>query len=120
MTVAPMNPNWFAERLRELREAAGLSRDELAARAGFKSKAGVRNLEQGLTHPSLATLISLCQALGVTCEDLLAQPSANLPPPKIGRPSKPEAAGDQAGADRGQGEAPAKKAPRKPKGKPKR
>ena len=83
-----MNAEWFAGRLRELREAAGLSREELAKRAGMKSPAGIRNLEQGIRQPAWATVIALCQALGVSCDAFL-QPPGELPPPKSGRPRKP-------------------------------
>ncbi len=47
-----MDPEWFAGRLRELREAAGYSRKELAERANLRSLAGIRDLEQGIRKPS--------------------------------------------------------------------
>jgi transcriptional regulator with XRE-family HTH domain len=82
-----MNPAWFAGRLRELREQAGLSREQLAERAGMKI-GGIRDLEQGRRQPALATLVSLCQALDVSCDVLLAKPSDDLAPVKLGRPKK--------------------------------
>ena len=82
-----MKPEWFAGRLRELREQAGLSRQQLADRAGMKSEAGIRNLEQGIRRPSWDTVLALCQALGVSC-DAFTRPPGELPPPRVGRPRK--------------------------------
>jgi len=83
-----MNPEWFAGRLRELREQAGLSRKQLAERAALESEAGIRNLEQGIVFPSWKMVLALCKALGVTCDAFTQQPSEDLPPPKSGRPRK--------------------------------
>jgi transcriptional regulator with XRE-family HTH domain len=55
----------FAERLKRLREAAGLSQPELAERAGM-NRFGVAKLEQGVREPSWATVQALAAALGVT------------------------------------------------------
>lgn len=77
-----MKAEWFGGRLRELREARGLTRKELATRAGLRSEAGIRNLEQGVRAPSWPTVIALCQALGVTCEEFMKPPaSAGEQPP---------------------------------------
>src|SRR5688572_29705519 len=65
----------FARRLQELREAAGLSRPELAQRAGIRSLARIRNLEQGLTSPDRETVRRLALALGVP-GDAFEQPLA--------------------------------------------
>ena len=46
-----MGAEWFAGRLRELRERAGLTQKDLADRAGV-SKATVADLEQGRYEPS--------------------------------------------------------------------
>jgi transcriptional regulator with XRE-family HTH domain len=85
-----MNAAWFAGRLRELREKAGLSRGQLAERAGMKSAAGIRNLEQGVRLPSWETVLALCEALGVSC-DAFTQEPGELPPPRAGRPKKVKA-----------------------------
>ena len=77
----------FSGRLRELREAAGLSRQELADKAGMKL-GGVRNLEQGTRDPGWDTVLVLAQALGVTCEAFTAEP-APASAPTAGRPRKP-------------------------------
>jgi transcriptional regulator with XRE-family HTH domain len=73
-----VSEEWFAARLRELRSAAGLSRKDLAERAGFKSEAGVRDLEQGLYAPSWSTVVALCQAMGLSC-DRFMPPASALP-----------------------------------------
>lgn len=81
-----MKAEWFKDRLRELRAQAGLSRQELADKAGMKLN-GIRDLEQGINKPSWETIIALCQALGVTCDSFLLEPG-ELPPPAAGRPKK--------------------------------
>jgi transcriptional regulator with XRE-family HTH domain len=60
----------FAERLKALREAAGLTQATLADRAGMNSF-GVAKLEQGVREPTWATVQSLCKALGVGCDAFL-------------------------------------------------
>jgi transcriptional regulator with XRE-family HTH domain len=101
-----MEAEWFARRLRELREAAGLSRKELAGRAGLKSEAGIRNLEQGLRLPTWPTVVALSKALGVPCDAFL-QPPGEPTPPAAGRPRK--------GAGPAQ-EKPKARKPRRPRG----
>lgn len=82
-----MNPEWFAGRLRELREKAGLSREELAELAGMKI-GGIRDLEQGVNQPRWETVLMLAKVLEVSCEAFNQPPSADLPPSKPGRPRK--------------------------------
>lgn len=84
---ARMQAEWFKDRLRELRTGAGLSRQELADRAGLKPNA-IRDLEQGVNQPSWSTVIALCQALGVTCDAFLQEPAQPAEKPKGGRPRK--------------------------------
>jgi transcriptional regulator with XRE-family HTH domain len=89
----------FAERLKELRGAAGLTQADLAKRAGMH-KIGVAKLEQGLRQPSWATVQALCKALGVSCsafegtgaeEDTEPTPAPEPPPPeKPTRSKKPK------------------------------
>ena len=78
----------FAARLRELREAAGLSRKQLATKAGMRSEAGIRNLEQGIRSPGWDTVLALAEALGVDCTAFTAEPEEREPA-KPGRPAKP-------------------------------
>lgn len=54
----------FPARLRALRERAGLSVDELAARAGL-ARAAVYKVEAG-SDPKWTTVLKLAEALGVT------------------------------------------------------
>src|SRR5262245_61857253 len=81
------NADWFAGRLRELREAAGLTQQELADKARM-SVGGIRDLEQGRWLPSWETVLALCAALAVRC-DAFTSPPANREPPGRGRPAKP-------------------------------
>jgi transcriptional regulator with XRE-family HTH domain len=101
-----MSAEHFAGRLRELREAAGLTQPQLAERAGL-SKAGVADLEQGRREPSWKTVLALAAALNVDSTAFTQEP-AERPPAGRGRPPKPSAE---------DAEAPAPKKPRgrKPK-----
>jgi transcriptional regulator with XRE-family HTH domain len=62
-----VRPMTFAERLRELREQAGLTQAALAERSAL-SIGAVRNYEQGLREPYWAALFMLADALGVSSE----------------------------------------------------
>jgi transcriptional regulator with XRE-family HTH domain len=57
----------FGERLRELREQAGLSQEALARAAGI-STSTVSKMEQRTIDPSWSTVRALARALGVRCE----------------------------------------------------
>lgn len=61
----PPTPDTFAARLRALREQAGLSVSELAARSGLRRQA-VHMLEAGQRSPTLTTVQKLAEALGVS------------------------------------------------------
>ena len=82
----------FGKKLKELRDAAGLSRAALAANAGV-SPGFVRDLEQDhRTNPSWNIVRALVAALGTDCTafadctDVL--PPAPAPPAKPARKSK--------------------------------
>jgi transcriptional regulator with XRE-family HTH domain len=81
-----MNPEWFAGRLRELRNQAGLTQDELAAQAGVKRDA-VARWEAGRREPSWGNILALCEALGVDCTAFIQEPQST-PAPERGRPRK--------------------------------
>jgi transcriptional regulator with XRE-family HTH domain len=81
-----MNADWFAGRLRELRDAKGLSREQLAELAGMKV-GGIRDLEQGVRSPTWKTVLALCQALGVDCREFAKEPTTRHEP-RRGRPPK--------------------------------
>jgi transcriptional regulator with XRE-family HTH domain len=57
--------------LRRLREAQGLSVEELAARSGMSFR-GVLYIEHGRRNPSLLTLIQLAAGLKTTLAELVA------------------------------------------------
>jgi transcriptional regulator with XRE-family HTH domain len=81
MTGALMS---IAEKLLELREAAGLSQQDLAVAAGL-SVSVVSKIEQGTnTDPRLNTLKALARALNVGIDVLaeLDQPDAEEPKPR--------------------------------------
>jgi DNA-binding XRE family transcriptional regulator len=81
-----MNVEWFAGRLRELREAAGLTQQQLAERAGMAWRT-ITHLEGGDRKPSWETVLTLCAALNVGCQEFAKEP-APRPEPKRGRPPK--------------------------------
>jgi transcriptional regulator with XRE-family HTH domain len=100
----------FPERLRELRDAAGLSEAKLAEISGVPFGT-LHNYGLGLRKPTFAAVVKLARALGVDCtafagcDDVTAgndspaeveQPAgekpAAQPRPKPGRPRRPKAA----------------------------
>lgn len=81
-----MQAEWFAGRLRELREEQGFGREQLAELAGVKASA-IRDMEQGVYSPNWETVVALCRALDVTADAFLQQP-ADRPPAGRGRPRK--------------------------------
>jgi DNA-binding XRE family transcriptional regulator len=97
------NAAWFAGRLRELREGAGLTQTGLAEKAGL-TREGVAQLETGRRKPAWETVLALCRALGCSCE-AFTQPPAERLPAGPGRPRK------------GQAEEPA---PKRPRGRPRK
>jgi transcriptional regulator with XRE-family HTH domain len=57
----------FASRLRQLRETAGLTQEQLAERSGINLWT-IRGYEQGRREPSWKGLLALANALGVAAE----------------------------------------------------
>jgi transcriptional regulator with XRE-family HTH domain len=68
--VDPAVPGRFAANLRRLREAAGLSQEELAFRADIH-RTQVGYIEGGRRMPRLDTLVRLAGSLGVIANDLV-------------------------------------------------
>jgi transcriptional regulator with XRE-family HTH domain len=99
-----VDPEWFKDRLRELRSKAGLTRQQLADKAGLKLNV-IRDVEQGVNRPSWDTVIALCRALDVSCDAFLQPPSPELPPPVVGRPKKASAAAAEANVEEQAGDA---------------
>lgn len=85
----------FAEKLRTLRDGAGLSEAELANQSGL-TFASVHGYGLGRRKPSFAAVVKIAQALGVTCEafaqcdDVMADTSkaSKTMPAKRSRPRK--------------------------------
>lgn len=77
--AAPDDPllTAFANVLRRHRQAAGISQEELAHRAG-KSIRYVSLLESRRHQPSLATLKGLCDGLGVSLSQFVTEIEAEL------------------------------------------
>lgn len=85
-----MSAEWFGTRLRELREARGWTRKQLADAADM-SASGVRDLELGNRKPAWETVLALGKALGVSCETFTQEPTASSEPRPKGRPPKSQA-----------------------------
>src|SRR5438105_1895577 len=83
----PMSTAYFAGRLKELREAASLTQEQLAGQAGL-TKDGIAQLEQGRRKPSWETVLTICTALGVSSEEFRKEPSGR---PESGRGRPPKA-----------------------------
>ena len=73
----------FAERLKQLRDRAGLSQSGLAAESGM-SLGAIHDYEQGKREPSLRSAVKLAGALGVDCRAFADCEEG--PPPKAKRP----------------------------------
>jgi transcriptional regulator with XRE-family HTH domain len=83
-----MDSSRFAERLRELRTAAGLSQTELAEKAGM-TQGAVGHLERGTREPQWASVVALADALGVSCEAFRKPPDGKPQQAGRGRPKGP-------------------------------
>ncbi len=78
----------FGERLKVLREKAGLSQAELAERAGISQRA-ISHWELGKREPLISAVQKLCAALGVSCDVFFAKDedsSAEDPEPTKAKP----------------------------------
>lgn len=87
---AAVMPTRFGERLRELREAKGVTAYRLAQLAGV-SRQTLSSIEVGRADPSWDTAIRVARALGISLDELAGDdvelPSAEEPK-KAGRPRK--------------------------------
>jgi transcriptional regulator with XRE-family HTH domain len=86
----------FGMKLKQMREALGLSQADLAYRSGLHPQS-VAKLEQGSREPSFFTVKAIAGVLGASVsafEDTVKsnddEPSQQ-PPGKVGRPKKPTA-----------------------------
>ncbi len=67
----------FGARLRHAREASRLSLRELAERSGV-TKSFLSRVERDMTSPSVASLVGICDALGLPLADLFQAPPTTL------------------------------------------
>lgn len=67
----------LARNVRQLREARGLSQQALASLSGVPRPTWT-HLESGGANPTLAVLLKVAGALGVTVEELIAKPRADV------------------------------------------
>lgn len=97
----------IGQRIRRLRQRAGLSLEKLAYESELGSKGHLSDLERGLTRPTITTLQALADRLGVALFDLVAFPEdgqrerlvealRELPPPELERLARRYAPGDAA------------------------
>jgi transcriptional regulator with XRE-family HTH domain len=77
----------FGQRLRELRERAGLTQAQLAERAGMHRQ-GVAKLELGEREPSWSTLLALTKALAVDLNAFARPAGSAAASRRPGRPPK--------------------------------
>jgi transcriptional regulator with XRE-family HTH domain len=87
--MAKRRATGFANRLRQLREEAGLTQAALAERAGLHLH-GLTKLEQGDREPAWSTVLALAEALGVGCQAFVDETASDAAKGKgeRGRPSK--------------------------------
>lgn len=71
-------PQEAPNRLREAREAAGLTQADLAARV-MVTKQAISQFETGAAMPSLALALAIAQALGGTVDGLFRPSESNSP-----------------------------------------
>ncbi len=100
-----MEAAWFASRLKELREAKGWTQQELADASGVSQRA-ISHIEQGVHEPVWSTVVALCQALGVACDEFMKRPQ----PRPSGGPGRPRKGDEQQGEDK----------PKRPRGRPRK
>jgi transcriptional regulator with XRE-family HTH domain len=81
----------FGERLKELRESAGLTQEALSQTAGVPV-GSVRNYEQGHRIPSFGAIVRLAEALGTDCRAFSACTDIAEEPPAKAKPGRPKKA----------------------------
>jgi transcriptional regulator with XRE-family HTH domain len=86
----------FAEKLRQLRDAAGLTQEQMAERSSINLWT-IRGYEQGRREPNWKGVLSLAKALDVAAE-VFSECDESTPEEQSartrGRPRKPEAPAD--------------------------
>lgn len=74
----------IGRQIRLLREKTGRTLDQVAAASGLSIKA-LRELELGNTNPTLATVVSAAEALGVSVDEIVAAARRDQPPVDLTR-----------------------------------
>src|ERR1700727_3147390 len=67
----------FGARLRHAREASRMSLGDVAARSGV-TKSFLSRVERDITSPSVASLVGICAALGLSPAELFQTPQTTL------------------------------------------
>jgi transcriptional regulator with XRE-family HTH domain len=67
----------IGQRIRQLREEAGLTMEAVAYEGELRSKGHLSSLERGLVMPTIATLKRIAERLGVHVADLVVDPNAS-------------------------------------------
>jgi len=62
----------FTTKLKGIREAKEISKNELSQRTGL-ARSAILRIETGQRSPSLLNVVKLCHGLEITLEDLLSQ-----------------------------------------------
>src|ERR1700710_2168825 len=70
----------IGRQVRAIREKSGRTLAQIAKAAGLSERA-VRELEAGRTNPSISTLVSIVNALGVKLDDLIPEARRSAPEP---------------------------------------
>src|SRR5262249_61100634 len=93
----------FSTRLRALRQAAGLTQQELADRSGVPLHS-ITKLEGGTHAPQWATAIKLARALGISLDQFVGEEKETAPSRPRGRPKRTAAEERARQAPPGEGE----------------
>jgi transcriptional regulator with XRE-family HTH domain len=71
MTACTLSFVLDLQKIRQLRDALGLTQDQAARRAGMNSRQAWNNIESGRQSPTLSTLARIAKALKVRPRNLL-------------------------------------------------
>jgi transcriptional regulator with XRE-family HTH domain len=71
MTACTLSFVLDLQKIRQLRDALGLTQDQAARRAGMNSRQAWNNIESGRQSPTLSTLARIAKALKVRPRELL-------------------------------------------------
>lgn len=86
MALVPLSVK-FGLRVRELREAAGISQEAFANKHGF-ARSYMSKIERGKANVALEAVARLADALGVEAKTLFEPPCTSPKPPTSGRKSR--------------------------------